>query len=138
MGGGGGRARERHRERERDRQKERQTVVSDAHAYEYGFRMLLNFVVSAKSTKYTKLNRVRKFVRLQYYVLCQRSSSDNVFLMLALVFFLFSSLFSLLKKKTLQKNDQQYKQLKSTEKENELREKFFLLLLSLFKNKTVT
>ena len=42
------------------------TVVSDTHAYVYGFRMLLNFVLSAKSTKYTKLNRVRKFVRLQY------------------------------------------------------------------------
>ena len=28
--------------------------------------MLLNFVLSAKSTKYTKLNRVRKFLRLQY------------------------------------------------------------------------
>ena len=41
------------------------TVVSDTHAYVYGFRMLLNFVLSAKSTKYTKLNRVRKFVRLQ-------------------------------------------------------------------------
>ena len=41
------------------------TVVSDTHAYVYGFRMLLNFVLSAKSTKYTKLNRVRNFVRLQ-------------------------------------------------------------------------
>ena len=41
------------------------TLVSDTHAYVYGFRMLLNFVLSAKSTKYTKLNRVRKFVRLQ-------------------------------------------------------------------------
>ena len=42
------------------------TVVSDTHAYVYGFRMLLNFVLSAKSTKCTKLNRVRKFVRSQY------------------------------------------------------------------------
>ena len=42
------------------------TVVSDTLVYVYGFRMLLNFVLSAKSTKYTKLNRVRKFVRLQY------------------------------------------------------------------------
>ena len=42
------------------------TVMSDTHAYVYGFRMLLNFVLSAKSTKYTKLNRVWKFVRLQY------------------------------------------------------------------------
>ena len=41
-------------------------VVSDALVYVYGFRMLLNFVHSAKSTKYTKLNRVWKFVRLQY------------------------------------------------------------------------
>ena len=46
------------------------TVVSDTHAYVYGFRMLLNFVLYAKSTKYTKLNRVRKFVRLQYFVVC--------------------------------------------------------------------
>ena len=44
------------------------TVVSDTLVYVYGFRMLLNFVLSAKSTKYTKLNRVRKFVRLQYYL----------------------------------------------------------------------
>ena len=29
--------------------------VSDAFVYVYGFRMLLNFVLSAKSTKYTKL-----------------------------------------------------------------------------------
>ena len=43
------------------------TVVSDTHAYVYGFRMLLNFVLSVKSTKYTKLNRVRKFVRVQYF-----------------------------------------------------------------------
>ena len=42
------------------------TVVSDTLVYVYGFRMLLNFVLSAKSTKYTKLNRVRKFVRLHY------------------------------------------------------------------------
>ena len=42
------------------------TVVSDTLLYVYGFRMLLNFVLSAKSTKYTKLNRVRNFVRLQY------------------------------------------------------------------------
>ena len=42
------------------------TVVSDTLVYVYGFRMLLNFVLSAKSTKYTKLNRVWKFVRLQY------------------------------------------------------------------------
>ena len=32
----------------------------------HSFRMLLNFVPSAKSTKYTKINRVRKFLRLQY------------------------------------------------------------------------
>ena len=43
------------------------TVVSDTLVYVYGFRMLLNFVLSAKSTKYTKLNRVRKFVRLQFF-----------------------------------------------------------------------
>ena len=42
-------------------------VVSHALVYVQGFRMLLNFVLSAKSTKYTKLNRVRKFVRLQYH-----------------------------------------------------------------------
>ena len=41
------------------------TVMSDTLVYVYGFRMLLNFVLSAKSTKYTKLNRVWKFVRLQ-------------------------------------------------------------------------
>ena len=41
------------------------TVVSDTLVYVYGFRMLLNFVLSAKSTKYTKLNRVQKCVRLQ-------------------------------------------------------------------------
>ena len=29
--------------------------------------MLLIFVLSAKSTKYTKLNRVLKFLRLQYW-----------------------------------------------------------------------
>ena len=34
--------------------------------YMHGFRMLLNFVFSAESTKSTKLNRVRKFLRLQY------------------------------------------------------------------------
>ena len=39
------------------------TMVSDTLVYVYGFRMVLNFVLSAKSTKYTKLNRVRKFVR---------------------------------------------------------------------------
>ena len=33
------------------------TVVSDALVYVYSFRMLLNFVLSAKSTKCTKLNR---------------------------------------------------------------------------------
>ena len=42
------------------------TVVSHALIYVHGFRMQLNFVLSAKSTKYTKLNRVRKFLRLQY------------------------------------------------------------------------
>ena len=44
-------------------------MVSDTLVYVYGFRMLLNFVLSAKSTKYTKLNRIRKFVPLQYYFL---------------------------------------------------------------------
>ena len=44
------------------------TVMSDTHAYVYGFRMLLNFVLSAKSTKYTKLNRVRKFF---FFFFCQ-------------------------------------------------------------------
>ena len=34
------------------------TVMSDTLVYVYGFRMLLNFVLPAKSTKYTKLNRV--------------------------------------------------------------------------------
>ena len=42
------------------------TVVSDTLVHVNGFRMLLNFVLSAKSTKYTKLNRVQIFVRLQY------------------------------------------------------------------------
>ena len=51
------------------------TVVSDTHACVYGFRMLLNFVLSPKSTKYTKLNRVRKFVRLQYVYLFPSFSS---------------------------------------------------------------
>ena len=41
------------------------TVVCHALVYVHGFRMLLNFVLSAKSTKYTKLNRVRKYLRLQ-------------------------------------------------------------------------
>ena len=44
------------------------TVVSDSLVYVYGFRMLLNFILSAKSTKSTNLNCVRKFVRLQYPV----------------------------------------------------------------------
>ena len=48
------------------------TVVSDTLVYMYGFRMLLNFVLSAKSTKYTKLNRVQKFVQL-HYVQCLSS-----------------------------------------------------------------
>ena len=43
------------------------TVVSDTLAYVYGLRMLLNIVLPAKSTKYTKLNRVRNFVQLQYF-----------------------------------------------------------------------
>ena len=43
-------------------------MVSDILVYVYGFRMLLNFVLPAKSTKCTKLNRVRNFVRLQYVV----------------------------------------------------------------------
>ena len=34
----------------------------------YSFRMLLSCVLSAKSTKYVKLNRVRKFLRLLYFV----------------------------------------------------------------------
>ena len=34
--------------------------------YVYGFRMLLNFVLSAQRTKSTKSNRVQKFLRLQY------------------------------------------------------------------------
>ena len=44
------------------------TVVSDTHAYVYGFRMLLN-VLSAKSTKYTKLkfNRVGAYENLCDY-----------------------------------------------------------------------
>ena len=40
-------------------------MVSHTLLYVHGFRMLLNFVLSAESTKSTKLNRVRKFVRLQ-------------------------------------------------------------------------
>ena len=39
--------------------------VSHTLAYVQGFRMLLIFVLSAKSTKYTKLNRVLNFLRLQ-------------------------------------------------------------------------
>ena len=41
------------------------TAVSHTFGYGHGFRVLLNFVLSAKSTKYTKLNRIRKFLRLQ-------------------------------------------------------------------------
>ena len=41
-------------------------AVSHTLLYVHGFRMLLNFVLSAESTKSTKLNRVRKFLRLQY------------------------------------------------------------------------
>ena len=37
-------------------------AVSHALVYVHGFRMLLNFVLSAKGTKYTKLIRVRKFL----------------------------------------------------------------------------
>ena len=40
-------------------------AVSHTLVYVQGFRMLLIFVLSAKSTKYTKLNRVLKFLRLQ-------------------------------------------------------------------------
>ena len=43
-------------------------AVSHTPVYVQGFRMLLIFVLSAKSTKYTKLNRVLKFLRLQYYL----------------------------------------------------------------------
>ena len=42
-------------------------AVSHTLVYAQGFRMLLIFVLSAKSTKYTKLNRVLKFLRLQYF-----------------------------------------------------------------------
>ena len=35
------------------------TVVSETHAYVYGFRVLINFVLSANSTKYTKLMRTK-------------------------------------------------------------------------------
>ena len=41
-------------------------TVAHTLLYVHGFRMLLNFVRSAESTKSTKLNRVRKFLRLQY------------------------------------------------------------------------
>ena len=41
-------------------------AVSRTLAYAHDFRMLLNFVLSVKSTKYTKLNRVRKFLHFQY------------------------------------------------------------------------
>ena len=54
------------------------TVVSDTLVYVYGFRMLLNFVLSAKSTKYTKLNRVWKFVRLQYIFFERRSRKRDL------------------------------------------------------------
>ena len=43
-------------------------TVSHTLLYMHGFRMLLNFVLSAESTKSTKLNRVRKFLRLQYTI----------------------------------------------------------------------
>ena len=40
-------------------------AVSNTLVNMHGFRMLLIFIFSAKSTKYTKLNRVQKFLRLQ-------------------------------------------------------------------------
>ena len=40
-------------------------MVSHTLLYVYGFRMLLNFILPAEDTKSTKLNRVRKFLRLQ-------------------------------------------------------------------------
>ena len=43
-------------------------AVSHTLVYVHGFRMLQNFVCSAKSTKNTKLSRVRKFLRLQYAI----------------------------------------------------------------------
>ena len=42
------------------------TAMSHTLVCVHSFHMLLNFVLSAKSTKYTKLNRVRKFLQLQY------------------------------------------------------------------------
>ena len=39
-------------------------MVSHTLLYGHGFRMLLNFVLSAESTKSTKLNWLRKFLRL--------------------------------------------------------------------------
>ena len=41
-------------------------AVSHTLLYLHGFRMLLHFVLSAESTKRTKLNCVRKFLRFQY------------------------------------------------------------------------
>ena len=38
--------------------------------YVHCFRMRQNFVLSAQRAKNTKLNRVRKFVRLQYIFVC--------------------------------------------------------------------
>ena len=40
-------------------------MMSHTLVYVHGFHMPLNFVPSAKSSKYTKLNRERKFLRLQ-------------------------------------------------------------------------
>ena len=40
-------------------------AVSHALVNVYGVRMLITFVPTAKSTKYTKINRVQKFLRLQ-------------------------------------------------------------------------
>ena len=41
-------------------------AVSQALVYVHGFRMLLNFVLAAKRTESTKLNRVRTFLGFQY------------------------------------------------------------------------
>ena len=44
-------------------------TVSHTLVYVHGLRVLQHFVLSAKSTKSTKLNRVRKYLRLQYLTL---------------------------------------------------------------------
>ena len=55
------------------------TVVSHTLVYMHGLRMLLNFVLAAKSTKYAKLYRVRTFLWLQYLNLTDSEVNSYVY-----------------------------------------------------------